>query len=351
MIDYYDILGVDRNASQDEIKKKFKKAAVKWHPDRWTNKSDDERKHAEEMFKQVNEANDVLSDPDKRARYDQYGENWDKVGGGMDDEDFGFGGFGDIFRHFAGMGGFSRRERDMSGAETGQTIRARIAVNIEDIFNGDTRELNVNVKKRCTECHGTGGEKETCPCCNGTGMVSSRRTFGNQILQTTSPCPHCHGTGHTYKTKCSKCGGTGFSTVQETVKVNIRPGIENGEEIVFHGMGYESSNPKGMNGDLIVQCVYNIDSTRYIVQGNNVYERISVPYYDCIVGKEMTVTLPNGRTKTLKIPKYCKDGQQVILYGESFNHGNYIFVISCTMPDRVSNEEMKLLEQIQKIHN
>jgi len=341
---FYEILGVDKNATQDQIKKAYRKAAIKWHPDKFSKKSEAERKEAEEMFKKIAEANDVLSDPDKRSRYDQFGDNWDKMGDGWG-ASTGFD-MGDIFGNFFG----GHRHQQPRGPEPGATIQTKINVTIEDIFNGDTRTLEVKVNKRCPECKGEGGETKTCPHCNGTGMVTDvqRTPFG--IIQNSHPCNHCGGTGKTFTKRCSKCNGSGFVQKTETIKINIRPGVQNGEQVKYSGMGYESKDPRGANGDLIVQFIYSIDTNKYIVQGNTVYEKLNVPYYDCIIGKTVKRKLPNGKEVEVTIKPYSKDGDKIPLYGKSINGGAYIYIVSIEMPTHISNEEQKLLKEIQKLH-
>lgn len=340
---FYEILGVDKTATPEQIKKAYRKAAIKWHPDKFTNKPESERKEAEEMFKQLTEANEVLSDPDKRSRYDQYGDNWDKVDNGWG----GSAGFdmGDIFGSF--FGGHHRQQR---GPEPGATIQAKINVTIEDIFNGDTRTIEVKVNKRCPDCNGSGGETKTCPHCQGTGMVTNVQHTAFGIIQNSHPCNHCNGTGKTFTKRCNTCHGTGFTTKTETIKVNIRPGVQNGEQVKYAGMGYESKDPRGANGDLIVQFIHAIDTNKYVIQGNTVYEKLTVPYYDCIVGKTIKRMLPNGKYVDVTIKPYSKDGDKISLYGKSINGGAYIYIISVEMPTSVSDDELKLLKDIQKLH-
>lgn len=345
MSDFYDILGVDRNASEKEIKKAYRKSAIKWHPDRWADKSPDEQKHAEEMFKKVSEANEVLSNPEKREKYDKYGDNWDKI------NESGFDGWGafdmnDLFRHMHGGfgGGFS-------GPEPGASIKARIYVDINDIFNGGTRNLDVKVEVRCDKCHGTGGDKENCQHCHGTGRITSRQQFGyNQFVETTRPCNHCHGQGFTFKTKCDKCNGNGLTNTTRRITVNIPAGIRNGQTIKFTGMGYESRDKNGKTGDIIVECIYNIDSSKYAYDGNNIYENLDIPYYDCILGCSKNVTLPNNKSVEVTIKKNSKRGDRITLYNNGINGGNYIFIINPTIPTYVSEDEESLLKQIQQLH-
>ena len=350
MSDFYDILGVDKNASENEIKKAYRKLAIKWHPDRWADKSPEEQKHAEEMFKKISEANEVLSNPDKREKYDKFGDNWDKV------NDSGFDGWdgfdiNDLFKNmrrgFGDFGGFNENR----GPEPGASIKARIYVDINDIFNGGTRNLDVKVEVRCDKCHGAGGDKEKCQHCHGTGQISSRQQFGyNQFVETTRPCPYCHGNGFTFKTKCDKCNGYGLTNTTRHITVNIPAGVRNGQIIKFAGMGYESRDKNGKTGDIIVECIYNIDSSKYAYDGTNVYENLDVQYYDCILGCTKNVILPNNKKVEININKNSKRGDRITLRNKGINGGNYIFIINPIITTHVSENEESLLKQIQQLH-
>lgn len=358
--DYYKILGIDKSASEDDVKKAYRKAAIKWHPDRWTNKSEKERKNAEEKFKEAAEANEVLSDPDKRAKYDRYGENWEQMGGG-----FGPGGFSmdinDIIRKMHGMGpsfddffdnGFGRGHR---GPIPGQTVQMRYEIGIDEIFNGLSKEIKVNVKGRCKECDGQGGSVEVCSHCGGTGMISNTQYTSFGMMTQQSPCPYCHGSGKHITKKCTNCNGTGKIDITRNIKLNIKPFVRQGSTLKYTGMGYESNDKNGPNGDLIIQIIYNIDQTKYRIDGNTVYEKIEVPYYDCILGTDIKKTLPNNKEVTVNIKPLSNDGDTVVLNNEGLNGGNYVFVISLQLPKRsitnkLSNKEKELLEKIKKLH-
>ena len=359
--DYYKILGLKKDATDEEIKKAYRKAAIKWHPDRWTNKSEKERKEAEEKFKEAAEANEVLSDPNKRSKYDRYGENWEQMGGG-----FGPGGFSmdinDIIRKMHGGGspfddffdnGFGRNHQ--RGPIPGQTVQMRYEVNINDIFNGLTKELKINVKGRCKECNGTGGSVEVCPHCQGSGYIQNTQYTAFGMISNTGPCGYCHGSGRIIKKKCNNCKGTGKVDIERNIKLNIKPFVRNGSTLKYTGMGYESNDEKGSNGDLIIQIVYNIDQTKYRIEGNNVYEKIEVPYYDCILGTEIKRKLPNNKEVIVKVKPLSNDGDNIILNNEGLNGGNYIFVISPQLPKRsittkLLDKEKELLEKIKKLH-
>lgn len=352
MENYYDILGVPKNASEAEIKKAYRKAAIKWHPDRWSKKSPEEQKHAEDMFKKISSAADVLTDPNKRAKYDAYGENWDKIDTSFN-SDFDF---NSIFRNMHGFNsfndfGFDFNSNKYNNPTKGSNITIRIYLDIHDILMGSTRDIEYKVNIRCKSCNGKGGEIETCPYCHGNGMIKEVQQFGpGQTIQTIHPCEHCNGTGHIFKTKCSKCNGTGFETITKTIKVNIMPGTQNRTVLTYNGMGNESNDSRGQNGDLIVECVYSIDANKYAIVNNDIFEKIYIPYFDCILGTSKTVTLPNGNTEIINIKPYTKDGDRVVLFNKSFNNGNYIYIIYSELPTYVSDEEKNLLNNIKKLH-
>ena len=350
--DYYKILGVDKNFDEAQLKKAFRKKSIEWHPDKWQDKSEAEKKNAEEQFKLVAEAYACLKDPEKRARYDQYGDDWDQMNGangGMspDIEEILKRMHGGFFDDFFG-GGFHEEHQ---GPQPGQTIRVQYPISIEEIFNGVTKEIEVPVYVRCKECNGTGGEVKTCSHCHGQGVfVQTQHTpFG--IIQNQSVCPYCHGKGKEIVKKCKKCNGTGEETLKRRIKLNISPFTQNGTNKRYTAMGYESKDPNGVNGDLIVQIIYNVDSSKYVIQGNTVYEKIKVPYYTAILGGKIKTTLPNHKEETLEIKPLSQEGDQVTLLNRGINGGNYIFIISLDVPkNSILDKEKKLLEDIKNLH-
>jgi len=354
--DFYEILGVNKNASESDLKKAFRKASLKWHPDRWSDKSEKEKKEAEEKFKEISEAYDVLSDPDKRSRYDRFGENWDQV-----NQNSGFGGFDDMEEIMRNMSGgmfndfFHGHQSQNRGPVQGQSIQMKYEININDIFNGVNKEIEVDVNVRCTKCNGTGGDSEPCQHCHGTGMYSQTQRTPWGVMTQQSPCPYCHGVGKIIKKKCTECNGTGIKKKTRKIKLNIKPFTPNGYVMKFTGMGYESKDPHGLNGDLLIQIVYNIDNNKYAIQGNSVYEKLGVPYYDCILGCIKKVKLPNGHEKTITIKPLSTNGDNIIVSGEGINNGNYIFIVNPELPKRsvlskLDSKEKELLEKIQKLH-
>ena len=356
--DYYKILGADKNTSPEELKKLYRKASLKWHPDRWSDKDEKSKKEAEEKFKEISEAYEVLSDPNKKAKYDQFGENWEQMsqGGG------GFGGFDDMEEIMKHMGGgifndfFGHHTSNQNrGPQPGQTVQTQYEIGIEDIFNGLNTKIEIEVNGRCKTCNGTGGEHETCSHCHGSGMISTTQRTAFGIITQQSGCPYCHGTGKIIKKKCNDCNSTGIKKIKRNINLNIKPFTANGYIMKFTGMGYESKDPHGLNGDLLVQIVYKIDSSKYVIQGNTVYEKIKVPYYDAILGCKMKVVYPNKKEDTIDIKPLSQEGDQIVMPGKGINNGNYIFIISIDMPKRsisskISDKEKELLEKIKKLH-
>ena len=349
MKNLYEILGVNQNATADEIKKAYKKLAIKYHPDR--NKGN---KEAEDKFKEIGAAYAILSDEQKRARYDRFGTvDEDMMSGtGFDFSDifgrvFG-GGFSDIF------GGHQRRESYPSEA---QSIQVNIPLSIEDIFKGYDHEIEYTIDKRCSDCGGTGGTGvETCPHCHGTGTFVKVQQSGFGIFQQQMPCPHCNATGKIIKNKCSKCNGTGTVKAKQKCKVSFSSGVKDGEYKVYQGYGCEGKDTRTKTGNLIAVARYAFDTKKYQVTDKAVYELIEVPYYDCILGTEIKHKLPDGKEVTVKVPQYSKDGTQVVLSGEglklhnSYSNGDYIFIIKPKMPTYIKSEEKKLLEKIKELN-
>lgn len=354
--DYYKILGVNKNASEDDIKKAYRKGAVKWHPDKWSDKSESEKKNAEQKFKELSEANEVLSNPEKRKLYDQFGDDWDKVnqGGGFDP----FSGMSDFFNN--GFGGFDSffggRQRRQNTPQPGQSIQIPFEIGINEIFNGIKQEFTFTVKGRCTKCHGTGGDSEVCSHCNGTGMITQTQRTAFGIIQNSHPCPYCHGSGKIIKNKCYDCNGTGLKDIQRKIKIELNKFTPNGYTISYPNMGYESKDPNGKNGDVIVIVQYKYDTSKYAINGNTIYEHINIPYYDCILGTTKKVKLPNNTEEEITIKPYSNEGDQIILSGKGINGNNYIFIIGVEMPKRqllkgISDKEKKLLKEIKQMHD
>lgn len=355
--DLYEILGLSRDASDNDIKKAYKKLALKYHPDRQGGKSESEKKQAEEKFKSLSFAYSILSDPEKKQRYDQFGitDDQPQMNSGFDPSE--------IFKHF--MGGFGhmfgdeeddspfgnffghRNTRQNRGPQKGQSIRMQIPVSIEEICNGIHKDIEYNINAKCSKCNGAGGEGiETCSHCHGTGMITETQQYGFSIIQNSHPCQYCGGTGKTMKHKCSKCNGTGFETKTVKQRIDINPGIDNGYQMMFNGKGYESKDG-GPIGDLLLDFIYQYDTSKYSIQGNTIYEIVEIPYYDCIIGCEREVTLPNKEKIKIKVQEYSKDNT-LIMTNKRFGTKSYCYVVKVKMPTYIKSKEKDLLKEIQK---
>ena len=261
--DYYEVLGVSKNATADEIKHAYRKVAKKYHPD--MNPGD---KNAEEKFKEASEAYEVLSDPEKKARYDQFGHAAFEQGGGgaggFGGFDFGSGDMGDIFGDIFGdfFGGGSRSNARRNGPRQGANLRAAVRITFDEAIRGVDKELEITLKEKCNTCGGTGAKPgtspETCSKCNGTGQVvyTQQSMFG--MVRNVQPCPDCNGTGQVIRYKCPDCSGTGYIKVRKKIKVPIPAGIDNGQSVRIREKGEPGING-GPRGDLLV----NVNVSRH----------------------------------------------------------------------------------------
>lgn len=351
--DLYSVLGVSKTATEDEIKNAYRKGAVKYHPDRQTGKSDEEKKEAEEKFKDISHAYEVLSDPDKKRNYDQFGDENGMQGGMSGGNPFGdmFQGF-NPFGHFSGFNSGTRRQQSVI---PGRDIQMKIPVSIEDIFNGATRNVKYKRQVRCMSCHGAGGSgQKTCPKCHGTGRIIEQSAFGiGGISIREETCHLCGGTGFYVEKKCNKCGGTGFERVEVHQEVKIPTGVQHNEGIVIKGQGSEAKNPAGPNGDFIAIIEYKFDTKRYEINGLDVLEHVYIPWYKLLYGCSYTVNIPSGVEKKIKISSCTKEGTIMKLSGEGlkragYSAGNYFICIHYQIPDKLTDKEKELLAQLNK---
>lgn len=350
--DYYKILGVDKNASKEDIKKAFKKASLKYHPDRLVNKSEKEKEEGEAKFKEINEAYAVLSDPDKKQRYDTFGDADFKGNFGG----FGDFGFDDVFDMFTGR----RNRRNGRTVVPGEDIQMQIPLTLKEIYCGCTKTVKYTIKTRCPNCHGEGGVTKICPHCGGTGVHVVTRQFGpNSYTQTQEPCTHCNGRGKIVENKCQSCNGEGFHKKEIKLEINFRKGIQHGEAVQFVGMGNEARNPEHPNGKFIAIAVYNYDATRFTIKGIDIIEHVKIPYYKALLGDAITVTLPDDRSYRVKINECTKNGTMKRISGvgleytnEQFygykKNGDYYVELCYDIPDKLTDVEKKLLTEISE---
>ncbi|MBZ4672048.1 molecular chaperone DnaJ [Deferribacterales bacterium Es71-Z0220] len=312
---YYEILGVDKSASQDDIKKAYRKLARKYHPDINPN-----NKEAEEKFKLVSEAYAVLSDPEKRKQYDTLGHDAFTSGGqgydfsNMNFEDLrnfkshGFDIFGDIFDEIFGSGRWGKKTSS-SATLKGEDIYYTINIPFRDVIFGNTYEISVNRKVVCKRCLGKGGNKTICPTCQGTGMSGQKSGFISMM----STCKSCGGSGEAFTSVCSECHGTGFKNVTEKLKVKIPAGVDNNSKIRIPNKGNEGLNG-GKSGDLYI--ITNITPHNfYKRQGNNLYIDIEVDMFEAALGEKITVPTPYGAVN-INIPSGTQPNQQLRIRGK-----------------------------------
>ncbi|PWG81704.1 molecular chaperone DnaJ [Pararcticibacter amylolyticus] len=357
--DYYDILGVSRSSSPDEIKKAYRKLAIKYHPDK--NPGD---KEAEEKFKEAAEAYEVLSNPEKKQRYDQFGHagtsGAGSYGGGhMNMEDI-FSQFGDIFgggspfESFFGGGhsGGSRR------AARGTNLRIKVKLNLEEIAKGAEKKIKVNKLVVCSTCDGTGAKDKssfhTCNTCGGAGSV---RRVTNTILgqmQTTSTCPTCNGTGTQITSKCNVCHGDGVVRGEETISINIPAGVSEGMQLSMSGRGNAAPNG-GIPGDLII-LIEEVPHETLKREGNNVVYDLHISFLDAVLGSSVEVPTIDGKAK-IKIEPGTQGGKILRLKGKgipevnSYHRGDQLVYVNIWTPKAVSREERDLLEKLQNSPN
>ena len=355
--DYYDILGVSKNASQDEIKKAFRKKARQYHPD--VNK--DNPKEAEAKFKEANEAYEVLSDETKKAQYDQFGHDAFKQGGGAGAGGFqgGFGGFGgqaggfgDIFGDiFGGMFGGGRQQQ---GPQKGNDLREDIDISFEDAAFGKSMEIEVHRHEECDHCHGSGAEPgydiKTCPDCQGSGQQTRimNSIFG-QIQQAVT-CPTCHGKGKIPEKKCTVCHGKGTTRQNRDITIKIPAGIDDGAAIRLREQGEAVQD--GTKGDLYVHIRVRAHK-RFTREGDIILSEEHISMVDAALGTEIDVETIDGKVR-MKIPAGTQSGADFKLSGHGVPHlrnesrGPHIIGIIVDTPTKLSKKQKELLEEFKK---
>ena len=367
--DYYEILGLQRGASTDDIKSAYRKLALKWHPDRWLDGSESEKKTAEEKFKEASEAYSVLSDPDKKAKYDKFGHAG--LGGqGAPDFSGGFGNLNDILNDlfgegFGGFGGFSgfggfRGGAGRSGAQQrtyrGRDIRTRVRLTLEEIAKGVEKEISIERYEPCPECGGKGTKNDsdiqTCPNCHGTGQEQhvSNSFFGQTVTYTT--CSRCGGEGKIIKNPCHTCGGSGLIRKKVTIKVRIPAGIENGMQLTIRGEGHAAKH-NGINGDLLV-LIEEIPHSNLKRNGNNLFYSKIISVTDAILGTEVSIPCLDGTYRT-KVDAGTQSGTIVRLKGKGLpsvsgygsGTGDLYVKYIVWIPKKLRSNEKETIESIR----
>lgn len=367
--DYYEVLGVNKNATDDELKKAYRKLAKKYHPDA----NPDNKAEAEAKFKEVNEAYEVLSNPQKRQMYDQFGTADPSQGFGGAGGPFGgqggyysyttsgFDGFGDIFGDLGDLFGFGagRSSRQTNAATKGADIRHTVDLTFEEAYSGISKEINITRNEKCTTCSGTGARPgthpETCSVCGGKGTVTKMQTtlLGQMKVQTT--CSNCHGTGKVIKEVCDTCYGKGTVRKQAKIKVKIPAGIDNDQTIVLRGEG-ETGKNGGPNGDVYI-TVHLKKHSIFTRKDDNVYCNIPITFTQATLGADIEVPLVDGTKVTYKIPEATQSGTKFTIRDKGFTHinsgsrGNLIFTVQVQVPKRLTKEQRDLLVQLAKTMN
>ncbi len=354
--DYYKTLGVDKNASDEEIKRAFRKLAKQYHPD--VNKEEG----AQEKFKEIGEAYSVLSDPNKRRQYDQFGSAaFDGSAGG------GFGGFsgggfsgfgfedidlGDIFEQFMG-GGFSSRHKKGSKRQTkGDDTLVHINLTFDEAIYGTEKEFTVNIKEKCPECNGVGGHNsKTCPDCNGRGRVVSEQRTILGMFQTETTCSKCGGSGTVFETTCNNCRGKGLISVKKNLKVRVPRGVDNEDQLRMAGKGSAGENG-GPNGDVYIEFSVK-DHPIYRRDKSDIYIDMPITLTDAIMGAKKEVMTPQGKVK-VEVPSGTQNGDKVKLRGkgiddEKYNKkGDTYIIYNVVIPTKLDRAQKKLIKELSE---
>lgn len=371
--DYYEVLGVNKNATDDELKKAYRKLAKKYHPDA----NPDNKKEAEAKFKEVNEAYETLSNPQKRKMYDQFGadgpQGFGGAGGpfggqngyysynGSGFDEFGdFGDLGDIFSSIFG-GGFGGRTSSSrkQGPTKGADLNVRLDLTFEQAFSGIEKEIVITRDEECSVCHGSGAKTGTspikCPTCHGTGQVTQVQSTILGQMQTTRPCSACHGTGKIIKEPCENCRGKGTVRKQPKIKVKIPAGIDDNQTVVLRGEG-EPGKKGGPKGDLYITVKIKRNSI-YTRKGNNVLCEIPITITQATLGAELEIPMVDGTKEKYKIPEGTQTGSKFIIRNRGFKSinstitGDFVFTVTVQTPKRLSKEQRELLVQLAKTMN
>ena len=356
--DYYEVLGLTKSASTDEIKKAYRTLAKKYHPD--LNKAAD----AAEKFKEVQEAYEVLSDPEKKNRYDQYGfagvdENYSN---GFNFNGFSSGGFddlNDIFGSFFGSGfRGSQSSRSSNGPRRGQDKYMEMSIDFMDAVRGLSKTITLEVEEQCSQCLGSGARSKddikVCPKCNGRGRILRQQQTMFGIMQSESIFPECNGTGKKIERKCPNCHGQGYVKKKIEVEVNIPAGIQSGQQLRIAGKGDRGYNG-GDNGDLYIE-INVIDSKQFERDGNDIYVSVSISAVDATIGCSIDVPTVYGDVE-LDIPAGTQPNQKFRLKGKgmkdvrSNNYGDEYVIVNIKIPSSLSRDEKDLYNQLKTIES
>ena len=370
--DYYEVLGVNKNATDDELKKAYRKLAKKYHPDA----NPDNKKEAEAKFKEVNEAYENLSDPQKRRMYDQFGHNGSQGFGGGAGGPFGQGGYysysssgfdgfgdfgdlGDIFSSIFGGGFGGRNASKQKGPRKGADLNVRMDITFEQAFSGVEKEIIITRDEQCNICHGTGAKPGTspikCPTCHGTGQVTAVQNTILGQMQTTRTCTACHGTGEIINEPCETCRGKGKLRKQPKIKVKIPAGIDDNQTVVLRGEG-EPGEKGGQKGDLYITVKIKRHNI-YTRKGNNVLCEVPITITQATLGADLEIPMVDGSKEKYRIPDGTQTGSKFTIKNKGFKainssySGDFIFTVTVQTPKRLTKEQRELFNRLAKTMN
>ena len=365
--DYYEVLGLSKGASTDEIKSAYRKAALKWHPDRHVDDSEAGKKEAEEKFKEASEAYSILGDPDKKAKYDQFGFAGVE-GGGAQDWSQGFGNLNDIlnnlfggafgggfggFSGFGGFGGFGGQQQER--VVRGRDIRTRVKLTLEEISRGVSKDITIERNRPCPDCSGRGtknsSDVKTCPTCHGSGKVQQMTNSFFGRTMTLGTCPQCGGEGKIVSNPCSSCKGTGLVRRKETVKVNIPAGVEDGMQISASGEGH-SAPRGGVNGNLLV-VIEELPHAELKRDGVNLFYTKVISVVDAIEGCEVQIPCLDG-PYSLRLDAGTQSGTVQRLRGKGlpevngYGRGDLYVKILVWIPRKLNRDQKEAIEKLRE---
>ena len=375
--DYYEILGVDKNVSEEELKKAYRKLAKKYHPDA----NPDNKKEAEAKFKEVNEAYEVLSNPEKRRMYDQFGTADPNQGFGGAGGPFGggngyysysssggfdgfsdFGDLNDIFSTFFGGafgGGRRASSRNNNGPIQGADLRANLDITFEESYLGTEKQINLTRNETCSTCHGEGAKpgtkKQTCGVCHGNGQIKQTQTTIFGQMQTVRPCTNCNGTGEIIPEPCPECKGKGTVRKQVKVTVKIPAGINENQTIILSGEG-EPGEKGGPNGDLHI-TVHVRKHSIFTRDGQNVLCEVPITITQATLGADLQIPMVDGSKETYRIPEGTQPGAKFTIRGKGFKNinnasqGNFVFTVLVQVPKKLTKEQRDLMLELAKTMN
>lgn len=341
MKDYYDILGVSRDASEDDIKRAYKKIMLKYHPDRMGNKSDKEKKEAEEIVKSANEAYETLSDPQKKQEYDNPGFG------------SGFNPFADFFGHNRSNGPSWHTEdyRDLRG----KNCEGKLNVDISDFYFRGIKSVAYLKDFRCNVCNGEGGTGvKVCSHCNGTGMVTESKWQGNMFFQSSHPCSYCNGKGKTVEHKCAACSGTGFigKLVNEEIDLSRIPLeylLKDGIRIDVGQLGSESKSINGANGELYITVQHTYDHNKYHIDNyGNVEGKEDIDWKDVMLGSKIEINLPGNQKMRITLPECSEVGKKLRIKGNGIDGHDYTMIVNPVFPKKLDKETKKAIEHLKE---